>query len=219
MKTIGTILVVLLAVVGMTMPVLGSTSSASGYGIATIEGALVTAGAESASGDASASAGSFALGDNVYASASSTGGLIGDELCECASAQTNAGGLLSKSWGDASVDNDLGEVSVYLEAGALDGNTGVGTASIVDEDQITAMGGADAEGLVATTGLDVNNAYAEINDEDAIAEAQMDSFAVGGITHVEIDTTGGEGWVNIDGTSWAIPGYTGTEAIAIVTEE
>lgn len=207
MKTIRTMLVVFMVIAMITLPVLGEVSIAEGTAYASGLGALVTVSGSSTSGDASADAESWAVGTDVFAKVNAYAGPGEDDDSTIADVGTSAEGIVSYSWAGASVDNEIGYVSVNFDALAsgLPAETSAGALAKVQEDEIYAIGGAEGSGLIAGT-VDGNNVAAE-SYEDANLVASMSneaSVAPGGYTIVSTTGTGGEGWLNFDGSALAV---------------
>ncbi len=199
-------LVALMVLFTMTAPVLGELSIAEGTGYANGYGAFVIVSGSSTSGDASADALSYAGGYNVFAQVNAYAGP--DDGSDIAGVGTSAEGILAYSGAEASVDNEIGYVSVNFDAGALGlpAETSAGAAAQIQEDEISAAGGAAGSGLIAGTD-DGNNVYAESGGEDDVdITASMTNVAYtapGGTTIVSTTGTSGEGWLNFDGGALA----------------
>lgn len=201
-------LVALMVLMTMTAPVLGEISVAEGTGYASGLGAFVTVHGSSTSGDASADAESWAAGNDVFAQVNAYAG-PGDDDSTIADVGTSAEGILAYSGAGASVDNEIGYVSVNFDviAGGLPAETSAGAIAKIQEDEIYAAGGAEGYGFAAET-FNGNNVAAESGEEDDVDMiASMTNVAYtfpGGITSVSTIGTGGEGWLNLDGGALAI---------------
>lgn len=208
MKTIRTMLVVFMVIAMIASPVLGEVSIAEGIAYANGLGALVTVSGSSTSGDALADAGSLAVGDDVFAKVNAYAGPGEDEGSTIADVGTSAEGFGAYSVASASVDNEIGYVSVNFDAGALGtpAETSAGALAKVQEDEIFAVGGAEGSGLIAGTD-DGNNVAAESSEDDVSMVASMSneaSVAPGGFATSSVIGTGGEGWLNFDGSALAV---------------
>lgn len=200
-------LVALMVLMTMTAPVLGEISVAEGTGYASGIGSYVIVSGTSISGDASAGALSYATGNDVFAQVNAYAGPGDDEDSTIAEVGTSAEGILSYSGAGASVDSDIGYVSVNFDAFAvgIPAETSAGATAQVQDDEISAAGGVEGSGLLALT-LYGNNVNAESDEEGVDLAAEMTNVAYtapGGYTSAYTVGTGGEGWLNLDGGAFA----------------
>lgn len=211
MKT-QTIVAVLAVLMFMTAPVMAVTSWAEAGAIANEEGSVVNTAAGSYTDTMSVSAGSIAIGDDVFSSSGSTG--IESELYS----GTYAEGMITL--GGASADVEMEDANVDLEsdvlAGALDGSIEAASyATDAVNDQETAVI-ASAEGLAAGV-----EASGSASNWDGSASIDIGGAAVFGSVEVGESSTAPIDDANVGGEASASGIYviTGAYVSALADNE
>lgn len=206
MKT-QTIVAVLAVLMFMTAPVMAVTSWAEGIAVANEDGAMVGTAAGSYTDRISVSAGSVAIGDEVY-SGSGTEATDSEAL-----AGTEAEGLLVLGGASADVEKESAGVDLEsnVEVIAIGGSLNAGAYATDEADaQITAVG-ASAEGI----GVEALASGSAIN-LDGTSSMEIDAGALLGTVSIEQESTafgdtGGEE-ANVAGIAYAAGLAVGTNA-------